>query len=273
MTCHWPGSTRCGVIDTAQLAFAARLRATMPWVEPVIAHLEAQAERQLWLGRPWMAWRPLCLVGAPGVGKSHLAKAIADAVGLSSATLDLAGTSDNRTLEGTARGWLSTQPCWPAMMMAQTRTANPMLIVEEIDKAGGSDRNGRVLNTLLTMIEDHTARSYYDRCLLATADLSHICWVFTCNSIDTLSPMLRSRMDIIEVEAAGIEHFEQVLTAVLAGVAEQWGIASHALPDPPPRAVAILRDAYRQTRSIRVLKRQVEAILQSMIRHEPRRTH
>lgn len=91
------------------IALIAGLRAAAPWLEPAIASIERQLRIQNWAGRPWIAWRPLCLTGPPGCGKSHLAWLIGDLAGSGHATLDLAGTSDNRTLEGTARGLTSTQ--------------------------------------------------------------------------------------------------------------------------------------------------------------------
>ena len=128
--------------SAGEIALITRLRAAAPWLEPAIAIIEQQLLIQSWAGRPWIAWRPICLSGPPGSGKSHLARLIGSLAGAGHAALDLGGTSDNRTLEGTARGWNGAQPCWPAVIMNQTRTANPVLVLEEVEKAGGSAQNG-----------------------------------------------------------------------------------------------------------------------------------
>ncbi len=241
--------------SAGELRLIRQLRAAAPWLEPAIALIDRQLRIQNWAGRPWLAWRPLCLSGPPGIGKSHIARLIGTLAGTTHAVLDLGGTSDNRTLEGTARGWSMAQPCWPAVMINQGLAANPVLVLEEVDKAGGSASNGMAHHTLLTMLERESAARYWDKCLLAEVDLSHVCWILTCNDAALLPPMLRSRLDIVAVEGPGPEHFDTVVRALNAGIARAWEVPLHLLPEPPPKAMQLLRETFARNRSVRQLRR------------------
>ncbi|WP_161978390.1 AAA family ATPase [Sphingomonas oligophenolica] len=267
------GAAIMGNDASGEIALIARLRAAAPWLEPAIASIERHLLIQNWAGRPWIAWRPLCLVGPPGCGKSYFARLIAEATDAGSGVLDLAGTSDNRTLEGTARGWTSAQPCWPALMMSQARTVNPVLVLEEVEKFAGDGQNGNPLATLLTMIEAETAKHYWDRCLLAEIDLSHICWILTCNDSAMLPAVLRARLDIITVEGPGIEHFDVLYTTIGSNLAKRWGVPAAAIPALPPRAIRVLRATFAQKRSVRSLRQNIEQLMAAAIPRDRGPTH
>jgi hypothetical protein len=117
------GAMHC--VANGELAITAYLRAKAPWHEPVIALLDEQWRLQLWLGRPWISFRPLLLLGPPGCGKSHLARMIAEKAAVGSSALSLAGVADSTTVEGTPRGFTSTMPSFPALIMSQHRTDRP----------------------------------------------------------------------------------------------------------------------------------------------------
>ena len=215
----------------------------------------------------------MLLVGPPGCGKSHLARLIAGRSGTGFAILDLAGSSDNRTLEGMARGWTSAQPCFPAVTINRTATANPVVCLEEIDKAGGSGRNGDPLATILTMIEPSTARGYFDKCLLAPLDLSHVNWIMTANDASRLPGPLRSRLDIIVLTGPGPEHFDALFGNLLRDLAGGWALRPDMLPSIDRNIEIMLRDRFVHHRSARRLMRELETVLSAMIRTMPRPVH
>lgn len=251
--------------SSGSIALIDYLRAAAPWCETAIARLESQLRIQLWAGRPWLGWRPMLLVGGPGVGKSHFANLIARFSGCAGATLDLGGTSDSRLLEGTARGWSNAQPCWPSLMMAQTRTANPILTLEEADKAGGSSHGGTPHSVLLTMIERQTAERYWDKCLLAQVNLSAICWILTSNDAGRLPSPLLSRLDVCEVEGPSAEHFELMLTSMMSDLAHDWNVPLTSMPTLPRGAVNALEKAFVRSRSARQMRRHLELILSTLV--------
>lgn len=256
-----------------QLALTATLMEAAPWLERPIQLIDRQLRFQLWAGRPWVRFKPMLLVGPPGCGKSHLARVIAEQCGVGHASLDLAGVSDNRTLEGTARGWTNAQPCFPAITINRTRSANPIIALEEVDKAGGSSRNGNSLSTLLTMIEASTARRFFDKCLMAPVDLSHVNWIMTAYRADRLPGPLRSRLSIVEVTGPGPEHFDQLLAGLVRSLAAQLELAPAMLPTLEPEMVDLLRTRFLRHRSVRRTVAELEAVMATAIRFNPRRLH
>lgn len=265
------GGTAMGQHHDGTLSLTRHLRDEAPWLAEPIDLIDRQLRAALWAGRPWITFRPLLLVGPPGCGKSHLARLLAGRAGTGHAVLDLAGASDNRTLEGTARGWTTAQPCFAAVTINQARTANPILCIEEIDKAGGSRRNGDPLATILTMIERSTARSFFDKCLMAPVDLSHVNWIMTANDASRLPAPLRSRLDIVHVAGPEPKHFDQLLGNLVRDLARGWELPTMMLPDFEPDVVAYLRDRFTRHRSVRRAAADVEATIAALIQYQSRR--
>ena len=253
-------------LSCGRLKLVAHLRVAAPWLSPAIDRIEEQLELAAWAGRPWLAMRPLVLVGPPGCGKSHVARLLAEAADAGFGALDLGGTSDARTLEGTARGWNAAQPCFPAVLMAQTTSANPVVLLEEIDKASGSHANGDPLAVLLTMIEPSTARRYYDKCLMAPFDLSHVVWLATANRADLLPKPLLSRVDVVAVRGPGPEHAPALVRTLWHLVARDLGVASAMMPGLAPEVEQAMADAFARSGSVRRLRRAVEAVLVAAVR-------
>lgn len=255
------------------VALGRALRGEFPWLGPAIDAVERQLAIACWAGRPWLQLRPLCLIGGPGVGKSRFAHRLAALAGVGTAALDLGAMHDAAALVAVSRGWSSAKPCWPAQMMDALGCANPVLVLDELEKAGGSRRNGEPQQALLAMTEPGTARRYFDSCLMAEVDLSAVCWIATANTVDGIPTPLASRFEIVPVGPPGAEHFEMVLDFLVAELERYWGLPAGAVPAVPDEARATLRRAFVHRRSLRALRRHVEMVVHALIVGAGRRLH
>lgn len=255
------------MMETADggILLSAQLAARAPWLEPLAAMVERDLRLQLVLGRPWVALPPRLLVGPPGAGKSHWASLLATIAGCGHGALDLAGAVDAKGLEGTSRTWSNATVAWPVAVAATTGSANPLLVVDELDKAGGGPRTGRATSALLSLIEPSTAKAFHDSCLQAPVDLSQISWVFTANTLEGIPKPLLSRLQIVEVAGPGPEHAESLVDLVGGDLAKGWGLSADAVPQLPSSVLRILREILAEHRSVRAARRVLVAAYRALI--------
>ncbi len=248
-----------------------RLGAEFPNAAAAVARLRDEARLRAAAGGRALSFRPLLLAGPPGVGKSRFARRLAAALGLPSAATSLAGASDSRELEGTARGWATAQPCWALDQVAALRVANPLLVVDEVDKAARGGRNGDPLLALLPFLEPGTAAAHRDPVLGAPCDVSAVSWVLAANDASRLPGPLLSRVRVVEMGPLPAGAFAAVLAAVRGDLAVELGCAPEMLPMLEGADLAWLEGRWRETRSARVLRKVYERLLAAAAARRPGR--
>lgn len=213
-------------------------------------------------GRPSPRLRPILLVGAPGIGKTWFARRLAQALDLPFAGLNLGGATDNRCLQGTARGWSAATPAWPIAEMARLSAPNPLLFLDEVDKAGGQrENNGRAHDTLLAMIEPESAASWFDECLRTTADLRNVLWIMAANETRGIPAPLLSRVSVHQIEPPPASAFPTVLAGLMGGIAGDIGCEIADLPALEGETQDALRRSFASHRNLRRLRAAVEECL------------
>jgi ATP-dependent Lon protease len=144
------------------------------------------------------------------------------------------------------------------------------LILDEIEKSGGSDQGGRVQDALLTMLEPTSAQRFYDECLNVEIDLSWINWIATANDLDRLPAALRSRFSVIEAPAPDGRYLEPILLQLASDTAADLQLRRSALPALDTATVDALRadlDRFGDVRRIaRAYRRAVAAAVRGSAR-------
>ncbi|HEY1722243.1 MAG TPA: AAA family ATPase [Magnetospirillaceae bacterium] len=228
-----------------------------PWMWDLVEDLFDELNLRRAAGVPWLHFAPILIVGPSGVGKTRFARRLAQLVGTGFREINAAGSSDNRLLVGTARGWHAPQPALPLLVMGNSGSANPIIVVDEIDKAKSDGHNGDVRDSLLAFLEAETARIWFDECLLAECDLSQVSWILTANITNEIPAPLLSRVRVVHVDRPLAIHFDATLASIVGEFARELGLAPNELPELGGAAQSQLRVRFEKNASVRELKSSV----------------
>ena len=148
------------------------------------------------LGRSYGA--VLLLAGPPGVGKTSIALSIAKAMGRPCVKISLAGVADAYFLRGVQQVFRNAHHGRIIEAVIRSRSFSPVILLDEIDKMGSSQEHGRPENVLLDLLDSDRSR-FVDNFLGFPVDLSDAIFIATANDLDVLSPVLKDRLDIVEL--------------------------------------------------------------------------
>jgi ATP-dependent Lon protease len=200
------------------------------------------------------------LAGKPGGGKSRLARRLAETLELPLHRFDGSGSSDN-AFGGTPRRWSSGEHCVPLEAVRRHKVANPMVLIDEIDKAGASRHNGALTSALLPFLEPENARAYPDPYAQADLDVSHVNYILTCNDDTVLPAPLKDRLRIVRLPRPTIAHLPALARGIVADIANERGGDARFFPALDDPELAVAESLWARSGSVRRLRAIVERLL------------
>jgi ATP-dependent Lon protease len=205
----------------------------------------------------------LCLAGPPGVGKTSLGQSIADATGRPFVRISLGGVRDEAEIRGHRRTYVGALPGRVIHALKKAKVKNPIMLLDEIDKLGVG-WSGSPEAALLEVLDPEQNKSFVDHYMELQFDLSEVIFIATANTLDTLSPPLRDRLEIIEI--SGYTQDEKVQIARSHLIPKQ--LKEHAI-DPASLTLsdealrAMVRD-YTREAGVRQLERQITKLCRAV---------
>lgn len=202
----------------------------------------------------------LCLVGPPGVGKTSLGKSIARALKREYVRVSFGGLHDESEIRGHRKTYIGSLPGRIIGGLLKAGTDNPVFVLDEIDKIG-ADFKGDPASALLEVLDPEQNNTFHDNYLDIDYDLSKVLFIATANTLSTIAPPLRDRMEIIELSGYIMEEKVEIAERHLLPKQKE----EHGLKDSkfsiPKKVMAEIVDQYTRESGVRLLDKSIAKIM------------